>query len=198
MICGLRGRVEKLDVNSVFIDTGGISYEVLISFKTYSEIKEANSSDLRLHIYHSISDRSERLFGFLSDKDRELFKALKSLNGIGELTALKILSFISFEELYNAVQNDDKTKLEKIPKVKGKTSEKILFEVKRNLKKFESFLNEGNDYIPTKDEKIDLTVMALVQLGFEEKTAKKEVACVLSEFGNLDTGEIIKAILRKL
>ncbi len=198
MICGLRGKIEKLDVSSVSIDTGNISYEILISFKTYTEIKEQKSSELYLHIFHSISDRSEKLFGFVTDKDRELFKALKSLNGIGELTALKILSFISFEDLYKAVLNDDKTKLEKIPKVKGKTSEKIIFEVKRNLKKFESFLAEGNDYIPTKDDKIELTVMALVQLGFEEKTARKEVAGILAETGDLDTGEIIKAVLKKL
>ena len=198
MICGLRGKIEKLDVSSVSVNTGNISYEILISFKTYTEIKDKNSPELHLHIYHSISDRSEKLFGFLTDKDRELFKALKSLNGIGELTALKIQSFISFEELYKAVLDDDKKKLEKIPKVKGKTSEKILFEVKRNLKKFESFLTDGAEYTPTRDDKIELTVMALVQLGFEEKTARKEVASIFTETGNLDTGEIIKAVLKKL
>ncbi len=198
MICGLKGKIAKLDVNSVTIDTGAVAYEVQISFKTYSELKEKKIVEAYLHIFHSITDRSEKLFGFLSNKDRELFKTMKSLNGIGELTALKILSFMTFEDLYKAVQNEDKTKLEKIPKVKGKTSEKILFEVKRNLKKFESFLTEGEDFQPTKDDKIEIAVMALVQLGFEEKTARKEVAGTISETGSLDTGEIIKAVLKKL
>ncbi|MCC6274726.1 MAG: Holliday junction branch migration protein RuvA [Leptospiraceae bacterium] len=195
---GLKGKIAKLDVNSVTIDTGAVAYEVQISFKTYSELKEKKIVEAYLHIFHSITDRSEKLFGFLSNKDRELFKTMKSLNGIGELTALKILSFMTFEDLYKAVQNEDKTKLEKIPKVKGKTSEKILFEVKRNLKKFESFLTEGEDFQPTKDDKIEIAVMALVQLGFEEKTARKEVAGTISETGSLDTGEIIKAVLKKL
>jgi len=198
LICGLKGKIAKLDVNSVTIDTGAVAYEVQISFKTYSELKEKKIVEAYLHIFHSITDRSEKLFGFLSNKDRELFKTMKSLNGIGELTALKILSFMTFEDLYKAVQNEDKTKLEKIPKVKGKTSEKILFEVKRNLKKFESFLTEGEDFQPTKDDKIEIAVMALVQLGFEEKTARKEVAGTISETGSLDTGEIIKAVLKKL
>lgn len=198
MICGLKGKIIKLEVNSLYIDTGCIVYEVLISFKTYSELKEKNITEVYLHVYHSISDRSEKLFGFLSNKDRELFKVMKSLNGIGELTALKILSFMNFEDLYFAVVNEDKTKLEKIPKVKGKTSEKILFEVKRNLKRFEAFLVEGENFQTTKDDKIELAVLALIQLGFEEKTARKEITGILKEDSLTDTGEIIKAVLKKL
>ncbi|MCE9501894.1 MAG: Holliday junction branch migration protein RuvA [Leptospira sp.] len=198
MISGIRGKLVRLDVNYLFIEADRITYEIFISFKSYLELKEKLNSEIHLHVYHSITDRMQKLYGFLSYKDRELFKVMKSLDGIGEMTALKILSFLSANEIYQIAVSDEREKLEKIPKVKGKTSEKIIFEVKRNLKKFETFLNEGDDYTPSKEEKKDLSVLALMQLGFDEKTATKEVARIIKEKGLDDTAEIIKEALRGL
>ncbi len=130
-------------------------------------------------------------------RDRELFKLIRGLHGIGEMTALKILSFMSADDLYKAVVNGDNSQLEKIPKVKGKTSEKIIFEVKQNIKKFEAFLNDTDtNYSPSKEDKKDLSVLALIQLGFDEKTAIKEVSKVIKEKNIDDTAEIIREVLK--
>lgn len=197
MISGLKGTIERLDVSVVEINVNGVVYEVYISFKTYEQLRLLKEKEIYLSIYHLINDRSQRLFGFMNIRDRELFKLIRGLHGIGEMTALKILSFMSADDLYRAVVNGDNSQLEKIPKVKGKTSEKIIFEVKQNIKKFEAFLNDTDtNYSPTTEDKKDLSVLALIQLGFDEKTAIKEVSKVIKEKNIDDTAEIIREVLK--
>ena len=136
MIAGLKGYLEELKTDKVLINVSGVIYDVNISFKTYDELTSKIGNEIKLLIYHSISERTEKLFGFLQEKEREVFIRVRNLPGIGEMTALRVLSFLSPEELIDCVKREDKTKLEKIPKIKGKTSEKILFEISQNLKKF--------------------------------------------------------------
>ena len=121
---------------------------------------------------------------------------MKSLQGIGEMTALRVLSFMTPSELIDSVKREDRTKLEKIPKVKGKTSEKILFEVKQNLKKFESFLEDSIPAGTPKDDKVNLAVMALVQLGYDERTALKEVKKQIEKSPSSDAADIIRDVLK--
>ncbi|EMN00934.1 Holliday junction DNA helicase RuvA [Leptospira noguchii str. 1993005606] len=212
MISGLKGTLKKLEVGFAHIETGGITYEVTISFKTYLELKNLPlQREIQLQIFHAINERGQKLFGFLTEQDKEFFKVMKGLQGIGELTALKILSFFSAEELYRIVQSGEAKELEKIPKVKGKTSEKIFFEVKQNLKKLELFLSgssKESSVILTSlsqspeeiafSKKRETVILGLVQLGFEEKTASKEVDKILKNFSSNDPGEIIREILKSL
>ncbi|MCC5814363.1 MAG: Holliday junction branch migration protein RuvA [Leptospira sp.] len=207
MIATLRGKVIRLEMNAVVIETNaGIGYEVVIPFPTHLKLKnEPEGNTVFLHIHHSITDRSERLFGFLTNQDRELFRVMKSLNGIGELTAIKILSFYDAATLYKIATEDRKLDLEKIPKVKGKTSEKILFELKQNLKKLESFLKENpveenietDRSTPLLEKEKDLAILGLLQLGFDEKTAKKEVDRLWKE-GIQEASKLIGEILKSL
>jgi Holliday junction DNA helicase RuvA len=173
----------------------GVVYELNISFKSYDILKDTNNKEVFLFVFHSITDRSQKLFGFTEEKERELFELLKSLQGIGEMTALRVLSFLSPLELIDAVKREDKTKLEKIPKVKGKTSEKILFEVKQNLKKFEGFLEDSSSSSP-KSANESLSILALLQLGFDEKTANREVKKQLEKTPDAETADIIREVLK--
>jgi Holliday junction DNA helicase RuvA len=195
MIAGLRGKIRKVNINKAFIDVNGVVYELNISFKSYDILRDTNNKEVFLFVFHSITDRSQKLFGFTEEKERELFELLKSLQGIGEMTALRVLSFLSPLELIDAVKREDKTKLEKIPKVKGKTSEKILFEVKQNLKKFEGFLEDSSSSSP-KSANESLSILALLQLGFDEKTANREVKKQLEKTPDAETADIIREVLK--
>ncbi|PJZ69257.1 Holliday junction ATP-dependent DNA helicase RuvA [Leptospira perolatii] len=212
MISGLFGMIHKLEVGAAQLDVNGVTYEITISFKTYLELKELlnqGKHEVRLEIFHSINERGQKLFGFLHLKDKEFFKVIKGLQGIGEMTALKILSFFNPWELYQIVLSGEAKDLEKIPKVKAKTSEKIFFEVRQNLKKLELFL-EGTpaDPLPTNIDKASLpspkdrfketSIQALIQLGFDEKSAQKEVEKVLAKNSFDDTGELVREILKSL
>jgi Holliday junction DNA helicase RuvA len=195
MIAGLRGKIRKVNINKAFIDVNGVVYELNISFKSYDILRDTNNKEVFLFVFHSITDRSQKLFGFTEEKERELFELLKSLQGIGEMTALRVLSFLSPSELIDAVKREDKTKLEKIPKVKGKTSEKIIFEVKQNLKKFEGFLEDSSSSSP-KSANESLSILALLQLGFDEKTANREVKKQLEKTPDAETADIIREVLK--
>lgn len=198
MIAELYGNLTDVEIGIVYLYVNGITYEVQVAFKTFEELKSQLGNDVHLYIFHSITDRTQKLYGFMSKKEKEIFKLLKSLSGIGEGTALRILSFLTVDELYYAVIQNDRSLLEKIPKVRGKTSEKIIFEVKQNLKKFESYIT-GNDsnFEGEEDNRKELSIMALVQLGFDEKTAQKEVAKIMKEKGVLETAEVVKEVLSR-
>lgn len=212
MISGLQGIIRKLEVGSAHVDVHGVTYEVTISFKTYWELKDLigkGSNEIRLHIHHSINERGQRLFGFLQERDKEFFKVMKGLHGIGEMTALKVLSFFSPWELHQIASSGAAKDLEKIPKVRAKTSEKIFFEVKQNLKKLELFLERSPEdpaslQVPTEtlpspaDRFKETAVQALVQLGFDDKSALKEVEKILKKQSFTDTGELVREILKSL
>ena len=218
MIGSLRGQVLRLDLSSVLIETSsGLGYEVFITFPTHLHLKsKARKKDVLLYIFHSITDRNQKLFVFINPRDRELFQLMKSLNGIGELTALKILSFYNADSLFTIATDENKAALEKIPKVKGKTSEKVLFELKQNLKKLESFLqkdtseskdeNNSDSSTVTLEKDIsprlennakDLAILGLIQLGFDEKNSRKEVERLWNS-GTKEASEIIRLVLQNL
>ncbi|TGK01038.1 Holliday junction branch migration protein RuvA [Leptospira semungkisensis] len=212
MISGLQGSIRKLEVGFVHLDVHGVTYEITISFKTYWELKELSASgakEIRLHIHHSITERGQKLFGFLQERDKEFFKVMKGLHGIGEMTALKVLSFFSPWELHKIASSGEPKDLEKIPKVRAKTSEKIFFEVKQNLKKLELFMEASpgesappdiaTKGLPSSEDRFKETaVQALVQLGFDDKSALKEVEKTLKKQSFSDTGELIREILKNL
>lgn len=195
MIVGLRGKIRKLEPSALHLDTGSVVYELFISFKTFDLLKDKPQEEVYLHVFHSITDRNQRLFGFLEENERALFELLKSLSGIGELTALRVLSFLTASELLQIVQAGDSKRLEKIPKVKGKTSEKILFEVKQNLKKFEFLLEMEKGKKITLPQEFDLAIQALVQLGYDERTASKEVKRI-TDTGIHSIPDIIREVLK--
>ncbi|MCU0824744.1 MAG: helix-hairpin-helix domain-containing protein [Leptospira sp.] len=195
MIASLRGTLLRLDMDRILLEVGGIGYDVLVPFPLHLELRDKIGNEVFIHTFHSITDRGQKLFGFATNKDRELFQMLKSLNGIGELTALKILSFFQADDLYEITKNEDKKTLEKIPKVKGKTSEKILFEMKQNLKKLESFLREPNKEIPASSQVDGLAILALVQLGFDEKTAERSVQLAKKSNPELTASDIVKQVI---
>lgn len=199
MIASLRGKLLRLDLQTLLLETGGVGYEVQIPFPVHLALKDAVNLEVFLYIFHSITERGQKLFGFLQPKDRDLFLLIKSMHGIGEATALKILSFYGADELKEITCNEDKAKLEKIPKVKGKTSEKILFELKQNIHKLESFLVAPDK--ETKEAKgsrvAELATLALVQLGFEEKVATRAISEIHVKNPELSPGELVKLAITR-
>ena len=191
MITALRGTLVKSEINRIEIESGGVTREITVSYKTHDELKNKTGETVHLLIYHLITEQTQRLFGFLSEQDREFFKILKSLSGIGPATAMNLLSFLSPRQLHDLSRAGDTAPLKKIPKVGAKTAESILFAVKQNNKKFEQLIGDLPGMAETGRE---LAVQALVQLGFDEKTAAKKVEAADSD----DTGEIIRLVLQEL
>lgn len=197
LISGIRGKIFKLELGKVFVDVGSVVYEINISFKVFDKLKEiSKDEEIFLYIYHSISERTQKLFGFLDEKDKSMFELLKSLSGIGESTSLRILSFLTPNELLEIVSTENKKKLEKIPKIRGKTSEKILFEIKQNIHKFQDFnIKETSTEQEVLSSQEELAIQGLIHLGYDEKTAHNEIK-KLKSLKLTMASEMIREVLR--
>ncbi|MCB1159084.1 MAG: Holliday junction branch migration protein RuvA [Leptospiraceae bacterium] len=193
MIRKLHGLVESIDVGSILVNVNGVVYEVYIPYRTYEKLKDEKK--VSLHIFHSITERGQKLYGFVEDRERALFQFMKSLNGIGETTALRVMSYLGIDDLLRVIKEENRALLEKIPKIKGKTSEKIMFELKQNIKKFQDFFSYENEN-PDEEPGHELTVLALMKLGFDEKTARSEINKILKNKAIDDPAEIIKEVLK--
>ena len=201
MIVKLKGKVELLEPNIVYLNVSNITYEVLIHLKTYLKLKESvESEDKEIFIYHLISEKSQKLYGFLNQKEKDFFKLIISFNGIGEVMAMKILSFYNVGEIFSIIESGNAKSFEKIPKIKEKTSSKIFFEFKQKLDKIEKFINKeelANEVQDIKHYQIKNTVVsALIQLGLDEKTANQKFNLTYKQNPNLEkVDEIIKISL---
>ena len=114
MIALLKGKIIKLDPTYIILDVSGIGYEVKISLRTYSEIKDLKEIKINTHL--QVKDDSHTLYGFFSISEKIIFLDLISINGVGPSTAMMILSSLSASELQEAILNGD---LQTIKSIKG-------------------------------------------------------------------------------
>jgi holliday junction DNA helicase RuvA len=164
MIARLKGIIECIKPNEAVIDVHGVGYSVSIPLSTYSAIVSLKEASLFIHTY--VREDQIRLFGFFSLKEKQLFETVIGISGIGPSIALSILSGIDPDRLFESVSSDDISYLLKVPGIGKSKAEKLLFELKRILRKKGIAASEHS--LP----RVHLeTAEALVALGFDEKKA---------------------------
>jgi Holliday junction DNA helicase RuvA len=194
MIAFLKGKLVRKEPTFVIIDVNGIGYHVHISLQTYSEIKDQENILLFTHL--SIREDAHVLFGFSKENEKKLFQLLISVNGVGPSTAIVMLSFMSIDELKNAIIHDDAVALQRIKGIGGKTAQRVIIELKDKLKKdsLEEILpNTGVRHNTLRNEALS----ALITLGINKVAAEKSVDVVLKKSGNTITLEdLVKQALK--
>lgn len=185
MIARLQGTLVELDGNIGLIETkNGISYEVLL---TPSFFSHKLNSPLEVYTYLQVREDAHVLFGFESKKQKELFKLLLGISGVGPKTAFSIISFTKEEELMSAIQENNIEYFSQIPGLGRKTAMKIILDLSQ---KFKQEFQLEKMYLSEPDKTV---VDALVSLGFKTKEAKQ----VLSKIPkNLTIEEKIKEGLK--
>ncbi len=176
----------------LILDVGGVGYLLSIPISTYEELR--NRQTVSLFVYTLHKEDTFRLFGFYRESDRELFSTLLSVTGIGPSMALSILSGISHDLLIEAVTMENPSLLLGIPGIGQTKADKIIFELKRKVKKIESLSVPGS----SADRGYRDTVDALVSLGFDEGKSSKIARALLKENPNMSIEETIKESLKKL
>lgn len=191
MIGYLTGKIISLKPTKILIDVNGVGYIVNISINTFEKISEKETASL--HIYTSVKEDSITLFGFFSEAEKEMFELLISVNGIGPKLALSILSGIRNDDLKNAIQNSDISRIVAVPGVGKKTAERLVLELGNKVDKISE--EEGTD-IPfnVKNE----AVAALTTLGYNIKVAEKVVRDLLSGDSKMSIEDLIKRSLSNL
>lgn len=192
MITHVKGRLIEKNPAFVVIDCNGIGYLLRISLHTYSQIGESELCMLFTHL--SIKEDAHTLYGFAEREERELFKHLISVSGVGPNTAQMILSSLSPENAQQAIIAENVSLLKSVKGIGGKTAQRIILDLKDKLAKQGIVIN--NSFVKhntTRDEALS----ALLMLGFSKNSIEKVIDKELQE-GALEVEELVKRVLKKM
>ena len=178
MIASLNGKIIRKSSTEIVIECGGVGYSAMISLNSSSNLPDVGSNGF---IYTILIPREDslQLFGFSDEQEREAFKMLITIAGIGPKTALGILSSVTPENLADYIMVNNISALKKLPGIGIKTAERISLELKD---KIFNLLGTGKP-----GEKLDNLIIkealsALVTLGYNRLTAEKAIKKALSDF----------------
>ncbi len=195
MIGLLRGRLLEKRPNQVILDVGGVGYLVAVPLSTFAALGELHA-EVTLLIHTHVREDTLALYGFLSQREKHLFELLLGASGVGPSLALKILSGMNVEELVPAIRTGDLARLTKIPGVGRKTAERMVVELKDKL---EAVAIEAEKPTPTSPAGVASDVKsALINLGYDERTADSAVAEAKREAGIASFEKLLRAALGTL
>jgi holliday junction DNA helicase RuvA len=193
MIAQLRGSLLDKRPNQVMVDVGGVGYLVHIPLSTYYSLGDLHSQ-VTLLIHTHMRDDGISLYGFLSSREKHCFELLIGASGVGPVLAMKILSGMNVDDLIPAIRTGDLAALTRIPGVGKKTAERIVLELRDKLALEE--IHEPPRSVSPEGPAAEV-VSALVNLGYEERDAKKAVEDS-QNVGGTEFNELLKAALQRL
>jgi len=185
----LAGTLVEKDPQRLLIDVHGVGYEVETPMSTFLSLPPAGSA-LRLRIHQVLREDASLLFGFASDDERSLFRALLKVNGVGPRMALAILSGVNVDAFRLAVATDDLDALTRIPGVGRKTAERLLVEMRDYFKTL-PVAKGGLAEAPTPRSE---ALHALLALGYKAPEAQRMLDAVTGE--DHSTEDLIRAALQ--
>jgi len=188
MIGYLTGKIISSKPTKLLLDVSGVGYSVNISINTFEKITD--KKEISLHIYTSVKEDSITLFGFYSETEKEMFELLISVNGIGPKLGLSVLSGIQVDELKDAIEAGNVSRLIAIPGVGRKTAERVVLELRSKVDKIKESEGQSISY-SIKQEAIS----ALTTLGYNYKLAENAVRDILSSSKDISLEELIKKAL---
>jgi Holliday junction DNA helicase RuvA len=193
MIDHLAGKIDSITPTYAVIDCNGVGYITHISLHTYTQIKDKPTVKILTHL--AIREDAHVLYGFADEHERELFRLLISVSGIGSATARMILSSLNPVEIEKAIASADLITLKKIKGIGLKSAERIIVDLKDKVGKSGFTAVELSGISGGNQE----ALLALVALGFNKPAAEKVLLKVRQELGSdLKVEEIIKQALKYL
>jgi Holliday junction DNA helicase RuvA len=181
MIARLSGILLEKSPPTVLIDVGGVGYEVDVPMSTYCELPELGAPVVLLTQF-IVREDDQSLYGFLSPGERNTFRQLIRISGIGARTALAVLSGMSVDEFATAIASQQVTRLVKIPGIGRKTAERLVLELKDKLGPPLASSSAG----PAPPAASEDILRALVTLGYSEKEANAAVRALPADAGVAD------------
>jgi len=189
----LSGRLTEKNPTFVVIENNGIGYMVNITLNTFSKIKDEEKVRLFTHFY--VREDAQILYGFADETERELFRYLLSVSGVGASTARLILSSLTTEEVYEAITSGNASLLQSVKGVGGKTAQRIVIDLKDKLTKA-GIEPEKVDF--THNTLKDEALSGLLILGFNKLAAEKALNRILKQGSVTNVEELIKEALKVL
>ena len=189
----IRGIIIERNPAHIIIEAGGIGYFVNISLNTYSKFNQKKEGLIYLH--QVIRDDAHVFYGFADKSERDLFRSLISVNGVGSNTAIMMLSSLTPDEIAVAVTTGNVAVLKAVKGIGIKTAQRIIIDLKDKLGKLyetdQIFLSPNNTIL-------NESLSALVMLGFVKRDAEKVVSKILQEQPQTTVEGVIKQALKRL
>lgn len=197
MIASLRGTLLVKSATELLVEVNGVGYGVSIPLSTYEKIGEVNST-VKLFTYLHVREDALQLYGFATEEERQLFKLLISVSGIGPKMAQSILSGVSAEDLTSFISEGNAIALTRIPGIGKKTAERIIVELREKIARteFGSSLPPASTAAQTSIRSEAL--LALTSLGFNRSVAEKALRAAIQATNGQDVTleQLIKAALK--
>ena len=191
----IKGIVTELTPAEAIIETYGIGYSLQISLQTFEALQGKESS--KVYLYHHIREDEELFFGFATKDERELFKLLISVSGIGVATARMMLSSLTADEIRNAIIAEDVNTIKSVKGIGLKSAQRLILELKDKVVKGEG-AEASLPMVGINDNIIKEATTALVMLGFSKANINKVLPVVIKKKPGAKVEEIIKDALQRL
>ncbi len=169
MIGRLRGRLLEREPSGLVVEAGGVGYQVQVPLTTFTKLQDET---VDLFIHTEVRADAILLFGFLTRPERETFRKLMAVQGVGPMTALAVLSGLTFDELLAAIRGGDTRRLQSIPRVGKKTAERICLELREKMADLGGIHPPGTPPSAIGGELTD-ALTALESLGYKALQAEK-------------------------
>ena len=193
MITHIRGKLVEKNPTFVIIECNGIGYFLHISLHTYSKIPDVEA--VKLFTYFSVKEDSQTLFGFSDKIEREIFKLLISVSGVGTSIARTMLSSMSPDQIQQAIASEDVATIQSVKGIGAKTAQRVIIDLRDKIVKTYLFSEDSNQTNNTIKEE---ALSALEVLGFSRKQVEKLVHKIIQEAPDTALEQIIKQALKTL
>ena len=195
MIGHLKGQIISKNPPEILLEVSGIGYELLCPMSTFYELGNLND-EILLFTHLSIKEDAHTLFGFISKDEKNIFRELIRVNGVGPKVALAILSHLAVPSLIECIANEDSDLLAKTPGIGKKTALKLIVELQDRLSKVEltSSSISNNTIQKSSNPNTQQAIEALQSLGFKTKEANNMVSKI--EDKDLSTEQLIRQALQ--
>ena len=193
MITHLKGKLVEKSPTNVVIEVNGIGYWVNISLTTFSQIPD--NENIKLYTHLQLKEDSHSLYGFYSKREREIFRLLISVSGVGTSTARTMLSSLNPQQVVEAISSNNVSIVQSVKGIGSKTAQRLIIELRDKILKIydldESYVNSNNT---TREEALS----ALEVLGINKKSSERLVDNIIKENQDISVEEIIKETLKNI
>ena len=193
MITQLRGRLVEKSPTSVVIDCQGVGYLVNISLYTFGQLTDEENIQLFTHL--QVREDAHTLYGFTTDLERQLFRLLIGISGIGANTARTMLSSLSPSEIGQAIQGEQVDIIQSVKGIGAKTAQRVVIELRD---KIQAIVADAGIPGVSSNTNRDEALSALVVLGYQTKSCVKVIDELLSMDAEMSVERLIRNALNKL
>lgn len=193
MITHIRGKLVEKNPTYAIIECNGVGYYLNISLHTYSNIPDSEA--VKLYTYLNIREDAHTLFGFFEKVEREIFKLLISVSGVGPSIGRSMLSSMTPEQIQHAIASEDVATIQSVKGIGAKTAQRVIIDLRDKIVKTYDI---SEDSLQSNNTIKEEALSALEVLGFSRKQMEKLVQKIIQETPNTSLENIIKQALKNL